>query len=65
MLLFQSESVLYAEPVTGRSYISFADCDPAQLIIRTTPRKHWPRRIELLQHLSVVVHQVLNVVGSG
>jgi hypothetical protein len=31
---------IYADPVTGRSYISFVDCDPAQLIIRTTPRKH-------------------------
>jgi hypothetical protein len=30
---------IYADPVTGRSYVSFADCDPAQLIIKTTPRE--------------------------
>ncbi|WIA22261.1 hypothetical protein OEZ85_004583 [Tetradesmus obliquus] len=28
---------IYADPVLGRSYVSFTDCDPAQLIIRTTP----------------------------
>jgi hypothetical protein len=30
---------IYADPVTGRSYVSFADCDPAQLVISATPRK--------------------------
>eukprot|EP00879_Flechtneria_rotunda_P000459 GHRR01000560.1.p1 GENE.GHRR01000560.1~~GHRR01000560.1.p1 ORF type:complete len:549 (+),score=163.80 GHRR01000560.1:133-1779(+) len=28
---------IYADPATGREYISFADCDPAQLVITVTP----------------------------
>ncbi len=30
---------IYADPETGRSYVSFADCDPAQLVIKPTPRE--------------------------
>lgn len=29
---------IYADPVTGRSYVSFADCDPAKLTISVSPR---------------------------